>query len=136
MDRFYSKLAQQNLVRTRHLYNTRTIDNLDLQLLRDLDNREDTIYYITSRPIEVKLDTEVWLKRNNLPQRENLIFADDKSIPIILNNIDYHIEDNKKHALNCNKYTNIILVKKPWNVDICDKFVCVHYVHEIRDILF
>lgn len=136
INRFYSNLGQENLIRIRHLYNFKTIDPLNLQLLRDLDKRGDSIFYITARPKEMKLDTEVWLKRNHLPQKENLIFSKDKTIPITLNKINYHIDDNKRTALECSKYTNIILVKKPWNIDICNDFICVHDVYEIRDLIF
>jgi uncharacterized HAD superfamily protein len=104
------------------------------KMLWDL-SRDLEIFYITARPREVHFATKWWIKSSKVPYADNLIFAKDKVPHIIDNNIDFFVEDMTKHVLALRNYTNVILVKKPWNEVIQGEFPAVQSVLEIPELL-
>ena len=91
----------KNVARIPFIYERTGINESTLATLRELDVLYD-IHYITSRPKEAELVTKRWMKRNNLPRRDYLIFAKDKVTLARTLNLKYMVEDSPKHieALN------------------------------------
>ena len=93
------------------------------------------IFYITTRPEEVRSGTEWWLKVSGFPYLENLILCTTKLPHIIENEIDFFVEDIVKYILGLKNYTQVIPVKHPWNKIIQDEFLCINSVVELPIVL-
>jgi uncharacterized HAD superfamily protein len=97
---------------------------------------ENELFYITSRPKEVRFGTEWWIKTSRIPNPENLIFAFDSKLPYIIDNeIDYFVEDMTKHAIALRDHTQVILISKPWNTIIQGEFPTISDVSQLPELL-
>lgn len=130
----YSGLSEENLVKTRHYYGVANIDQRNLDLLNKLD-KDNQLFYITSRDKELEFVTNNWMKRNNIPQRENLIFTKDKKIHVLLNNISIFIEDNIKNALELNPYCKVVIVRSEYNKNIPHNFEIIPGFYALENLL-
>lgn len=83
------------------------------------------IYYITSRPLSVKLTTEQFLRRHHFPFQENLMFTDDKVSVARLLKLDYMIEDKPKNVIDLSKVVFTIMKAQPWNEVIQNEYPTV-----------
>ena len=118
-ERIYNRIHIDNI-----LNNPLFIESsiLDLRVV-DMINRiseKNNIYYITSRPKEMDRVTRKWIKRNHLPQIENLYLTYFKELPVSVFKIDLMIEDRPENARKLNNYTRVLLVSKPWHEDTSD----------------
>ena len=75
------------------------------------------IYYVTSRPLYVKLTTEQYLRRHKFPFQENLIFSNDKVNTARLLRADYCIDDLPKHIEGLSKVSKVVMIAQPYNKD-------------------
>ena len=130
----YPGMAEDNLVRIRHYYGVRNIYDKNLELLNEL-SKTNTLFYITARHEELRLTTVNWMKRNNLPQRDNLIFSPIKVIPVVLNDIDIFVEDNLNHAKALSKYCRVIIVESDHSKHIEHEFEIISDFFKLKDIL-
>lgn len=80
------------------------------------------IYYVTSRPLYVKLTTEQYLKRYKFPFRENLIFTEDKINTARRLRADYCIDDLPKNLEGLCKVSKVVMIQQPYNVEYRDKY--------------
>jgi hypothetical protein len=74
--------------------------------------------YVTRRRPEegadqVKAQTEAWLAHYRFPQRQNLIFTQDK--PSVAGRFDVFVEDYLRDARKINLVTPCFLIDRPWN---------------------
>ena len=83
------------------------------------------IFYISSRPGDVGLTTEQYLKRYNFPFRENLILTDDKSSIARLYKVKYFIDDQPKHLESLSKVTKVAMKLQPYNHDYVNMYTTV-----------
>ena len=131
----YSKTFLYNLINDPLLVIKRNIDPPILKLLNDLSKKYE-IFYITSRPNAVRNATQYWFRTNRLPQIENLTICQGDKIPYIKDfKIELFVEDMKKHALALKDITTVVLVRKPWNEEVQDQFICINSVLELPPIL-
>lgn len=94
----YGFLEQDNWMKTDIYYSHKNIYYKDREVILKIKELGHTIYYITSRPIEVELATMNWFKRNKLPFTKNIIFNKDKRLVLDSIGADLHIEDMKHHV--------------------------------------
>jgi hypothetical protein len=84
------------------------------------------IYYITARPLLVKLTTEQYMRRHNFPFRDNLIFEKDKVNTARRLKLDYFIDDSQENIAGLSKVTNAILMAQPENRAYWDIYPTIH----------
>lgn len=84
------------------------------------------VYYITSRPLLVKLTTEQFLRRYKFPFRENLVFTSDKVNESRRLHITNFLDDNPIYIEGLSKITNTILIANPWNSHLWDTYNTAH----------
>lgn len=80
------------------------------------------IYYITSRPAEVALTTEQYLRRFDFPFCSNLIITEDKSRFARLYGLRYFIDDQPKNLEPLSKVTEVAMMSQPYNRDYSNKY--------------
>ena len=80
------------------------------------------IYYVTSRPEEVRLTTEQYLRRYDFPFKENLIFTNDKCSVARILKVDFALDDFTSHIEKLSKVTTAILFARPWNEESWNKY--------------
>lgn len=85
-----------------------------VNFLNEIKDRFE-IYYVTSRPLYVKLTTEQYLRRYNFPFQENLIFSNDKVNTARLIRADYCIDDLPKHIEGLSKVSKVVMIAQPYN---------------------
>lgn len=117
-----------------HLYGNMNINPEALETLYYFSEKY-TIYYITNRPREVRFATWSWMRRNKLPQQENLIFTEDKLPFLVEHNIDLFVEDRIDNAVKLKDVTNLILFRQPHNREIWDQFTCINSIKELKEII-
>jgi uncharacterized HAD superfamily protein len=134
-DAFMSKAFQKNLCSMEDIC-TRILPEKDIiDMLWELTNKGHTIYYITSRPEEVRTATEMYFQKHGFPQNENLIFTRDKAFYVKLLEIDTFIEDRWEYAEELKNITKVILVRQSWNENFWNEFLTVGHVCEIPKVL-
>jgi uncharacterized HAD superfamily protein len=111
-----SELWQSNIIRTLDIYD-KAIPSKELLNRLELLSKHLEIFYITSRPLELQFVTRSYLDRYKFPHSYNLFFSDDKSIPVIENDIDIHVEDRIKHIDEVLPFCKVLLISQPWNRD-------------------
>lgn len=102
----------------------------------DFAKERAQIYYITSRPKEVEVVTERFLRKNDFPFLDNLIFAEDKSLPCRLYSITHFLDDGPRHLEATYQITNAYLMAKIWNREFRDKFKTVYSLKEFGKEVF
>jgi len=127
----YSDFAINNLVQIQHYYGVKNITCENLELLNEL-SKEHALFYITNRNEGVRFATTSWMKRNNIPQRENLIFSSNKIVPVILNKIDLFVEDNIKNAIQLKPYCRVVIVKSMYNSIIDHDFETIQSFAQLK----
>lgn len=110
-----SKVFNDNLVRIPMLYHNMLPSQMQVDFLQDLGDRY-TIYYVTSRPIEMLSVTENFLKTVRYPQIENLIFAYDKSPIVIQQGIELFVDDRHSIVNDLAKICKTLLYNQSWNL--------------------
>lgn len=124
----------KEFVKIEHLYGNMNIDPEALETLYYF-SEDYPIYYITNRPREVEFATWSWMRRNKLPQQENLIFTKDKLPYIVEHEIDLFVEDRIDNALQLMHSTHLVLFRQPHNKEIWDQFTCISAIKELREIV-
>jgi uncharacterized HAD superfamily protein len=125
-EELHTPIFWYNLVRIPMLYYRTKLDNRYLELLNKFNKAGWEVYYLTNRPIEMKVVTYNFLEDSKVPQLKNLYFTEKKSSIIRFNNIDYHIDDRS----NCiedvkNFVTKSFLVDTYWNSSYKEPENCV-----------
>jgi uncharacterized HAD superfamily protein len=104
------------------------------ELLDKFKEDGHTIWYITQRPEHIDFITRRWVKRWRLPFSDNVIRVEtSKKIPVVEKEIDLFVDDAIRHAEELSNYTKVILVRKPWNKEIQEKFEGVDTVLHIGE---
>jgi hypothetical protein len=109
----------KNLVQIPHLYTMHDIKRRTLKALNDFNKLADDIWYITARPSMVRLDTINWMKRNDLPKHENLIFSDlngGKVKTVEEKGCDFYLEDRHIYIEPLSEVTNVFVINRPYNI--------------------
>jgi uncharacterized HAD superfamily protein len=109
-----NKMFQDNVVLTKTYYTKRVPTKKLIELLKDLAKEFD-LYYITARPAETKLVTDIWFDRYNLPCKEKIIFTENKKEAVVLLGIDILVEDSYLFANQCSNFCSVFLVDRPYN---------------------
>ena len=94
-----------------------------------------TVYYITARDTSLRNITDTWLKRNNIPFRDNLIMTKDKASYVKLLKIDYFVDDFAKQILDLSNMTKAYLFARPWNREYQDKLPTIRTLSELPEII-
>ena len=135
-------LPQQNdtlqgfLMKTPIFYTKKIMPDSVRNVLWDLANSGQELFYITSRALDVRFATKWWLESSRIPHTDNLIFATESKVPYVVDhNIEFFIEDMTKHALELRNVTNVILKAQPWNEIIQPEFTTVQSILEIPEVL-
>lgn len=126
----YSPLYLHNLTRIPVLYDKRDILPGVLETLEQLAGRYE-LYYITSRPKEAELVTERWIRKNKLPYGQNLIMTYNKPLVVAELEIDFHVDDLPSNLLALKGFTDLFMVKQPWNRHLMDEFLTIRHIPEL-----
>jgi FMN phosphatase YigB (HAD superfamily) len=116
----YNEMYWQNIIRVPFLYSTQIPSHATLETFDKLDKCFE-IYHVTARPIEVQQVTINYLKRYNIPQRENLFFDSRKGLFANAMGIEFGVDDQLKHIkdLTANG-VKVTGVRMPYNEDEID----------------
>lgn len=128
----FSNVFWENIIKVPILYELFDMSPSDLDVLNTL-SKDFKIIYVTHRPKEVKFTTEMWFKRNELPYKENLYFAGDKSIPILENQCEYFIDDSVHVIEKLQGITNAILRKRQWHTEEHLKYPYISSLSELLE---
>jgi hypothetical protein len=127
-----NRILFMNMVNDPLMYSTQAPYYGADKMLQELKDRGHKIWYITQRPSHLDFTTKAWAKRWKLPNYENLIRVEtSKKKAVIEKEIDLFVEDAIRHAEELNGFTKVILVKRPYNVEVHDKFDTVDSVLEV-----
>lgn len=110
----YNQTVWDNIVRIPTFVSALKALPSDIATLKELAKRYE-IYYITSRPPEVALATENWLKREGFPSVGNLIMGQKKEDVVTKLGIKYFVEDLIINVERLKNLTTVIIMNQPWN---------------------
>lgn len=96
--------------------------------LQRLGERHE-LYYITKRKKSLQQFTREWFGAYGIPFTKILCVEADKA-PYV-QELDWFVEDNPGNALKLSAYTEIVMVRKPWNEILKDQFVFVDNISQI-----
>jgi uncharacterized HAD superfamily protein len=126
--------------------NSSYFDKIDLisgakEVLEEISKNYE-IYFVTSRPEEIKNKTEALLNKNFPKNGFNILYSGEiyggkLSKVEICNNfgIPMLIEDNPDYAINCARNgINVFLLNHPWNKN-CEKHERIIRVNELEEVL-
>ena len=100
--------------------------------LKSLKIQGHMIWYVTQRPDHLDYTTRAWVRHWRLPFEENLVRVDTSKRKVVIEKeIDLFVDDAARHAIDLDKFTKVILVKRPYNKDIQKNFDTVDSVLEI-----
>jgi uncharacterized HAD superfamily protein len=102
-----------------------------LPLISELCN----IYYITSRPVELRHQTLKFFSKHNFPFSENIYFTSDKETVIRLHNIEFFLDDMPFNIEKVSHLTKSFLFKSQHNRDRQGEFKCVGTLKEFHSII-
>jgi 5'(3')-deoxyribonucleotidase len=116
---------------------------LDLPVIRDAQSSVLAlsefydIWYITSRPINLLLETLCWLRDNKFPNYENIYHSTDKGLSCIALGVVAMVEDQVKYAEGIATWgTKVWLFEQPYNRKVELKSPMIERVHCWNDLLF
>ena len=102
--------------------------------LKFLKIQGHNIWYITQRPFHLDYVTRAWVRHWKLAYPENVVRVEgSKRRTIIEKEIDLFVDDMPKHAEDLDDFTKVILVKRPYNVDVQKNFDTVDSVLQIGE---
>jgi len=97
--------------------------------------KNNSIYYVTSRPKNCELATYNWLRREGFPGYNNLFVVQNGKRPILeMIKMDYFIEDRPYHADSVRDLTTVIMKDTPWNQEAKD-YKRIKLVSELKEII-
>ena len=123
-----------NLCKMEDLYTKFMPDKEMLDVLWSLSEKYG-IYYITSRPDEVKTVSEMYFQKYGFPQNYNLTFTKDKPFWVKYYEIDLFVEDRDKFALELKDITNVVIVRQPWNEELWNEFTNIRHIGELPKVI-
>ena len=94
-----------------------------------------TLFYITSRPSDVKRQTEKFFDKYEPPFKENLIFSHDKANHIKVNKIAYFVDDVPANVDKVSPHTKAFLFTQPHNVEQREGYNIINSLHEYYKII-
>ncbi|PNX47313.1 MAG: hypothetical protein BV456_11170, partial [Thermoplasmata archaeon M8B2D] len=132
----YSDLWIDNLLNIRHLYSIRFAKKDDVKTLNNLA-KENSIYYITAIPEEIRLSRQLWLEKSGFPQTNNLILSNhhDKDYYVRYYEIDLYVEDRVPIIKYLENITTVIVKKQPWNEELWNDYECINSISELERII-
>lgn len=130
---YFTEFAWSNYAKIPFIYERTNVNERVLNTLRELDLMFN-IHYITSRPADVHLVTKRWLRNNECPRHDYIIFAKDKSLPVRRLNLKYMVEDGVDHIEKLKNITTVIRVMQPHN-EAYEHNPTVNYFHEILGVI-
>jgi uncharacterized HAD superfamily protein len=103
-----------NLIHEGTSYTVATINPKVVSMIERLSTCFD-IYYISCRPRDTRITTEIFLNREQLASRENLYLVDNKVDACRDLSIDIIVEDMKHHIEKLKDYCFVYIMNQPWN---------------------
>ena len=104
------------------------------KVLRELA-KEHNVIYITARNQEIEGITKRMLEEH-FPNPEQVTFASDKTIPVLLQNVDLFIEDNVSNCIALKPHTKVLVMKHVWNKQLWRKeFDTIDNLREVEKYL-
>jgi len=96
-------------------YGVDDIDDNTKRVLWELA-RNNQLFYVTARPLEIKTDTIIWFNKQSIPYKEDIYFSTTKKVlEVQINNIDLFVDDNPAILEAIAPYCQVLLVEAPWN---------------------
>lgn len=103
-----------------------------LETLHEIADKGHTIYYITSRPDDVKLATEHYFSKRDFPFKENLYIVQGPKDTLARSlGLDLFLDDREKHIKELTPICLSVLKAMPWNEDFWLQYPTIHNIHEI-----
>lgn len=112
-----TKMLDSNIMSTPIYYSIKPPKHGVVETLNKLTAMGHKLYYVTSRPEAVKVDTEMYFRRYNIPQRNTLIFAENKQIIVDSIGIQLFLDDNPKFIEQLKNSCKAVLMDTPYNKD-------------------
>lgn len=97
--------------------------------------KEHDVMYITARNQDVERVTKRMLKKYDFPNPEEVIFAKDKTVPVILNGVDLFVEDQIGNCRALKDLTKVLVFEQPWNKEIWSGFDTISSLEEVKNYL-
>lgn len=107
-----------NIINTLVLYDSVDVSPL-IKTKLDLLRHGFEFFYITNRPLCTKTVTEKWMRRNRLPNLDNLYLSTSNKLAEVLElNLDFLVDDSASVISTVNNYVNCCLINKVWNLHL------------------
>jgi hypothetical protein len=105
-----------------------------LETLHEIEDKGHTIFYITSRPDEVRFATWHYIDRRDFPFKENLHIVNGEKATLARSlGLDLFVDDREKHVKELTPVCLTVLMATPWNLDFQELYPTIHNIHEIMD---
>ncbi len=130
----YRSIKWHNLCTNTILFDRPEHFTKSVPFLQELAKNCDLIY-ITARVPEVERVTKRTLKKYEFPNPTEVIFASDKTVPVILNNVEIFVEDQVGNALELKTLCKVLIMNQVWNTEIHSEFDVINALQEIENYL-
>lgn len=116
------------------LYYKYTPSSRLMKLLFNLSEKFN-IFYITSRPEEMRRVTAKYLRDFKFPQKDNVIFSKENDIYARLLKLSFFVEDNVSNAEKLSRVCTTFLVRTPFNEDYTGNVPMLNSIYDLERIL-
>jgi uncharacterized HAD superfamily protein len=134
IDKYWKLYNLDWIVESPNIYQKFIPEKKMMALIQDLSSKYQ-IFYVTSRPESLLRITEKYLRDYDFPQRNNLVFTQDKDVFARLVGLTYFVEDNVENACKLAKACMSFLVKTPYNDGATGNFKVLESVYDLRGLL-
>jgi len=133
-ENLFSKEFWQSFLAIESLYSASKALSEDVETLNYL-SKNNTIYYVTSRPKNCELVTYQWLRREGFPSYNNLFVVQNGKRPVLESiRMDYYVEDRQVHADSIRDLTTVIMKNTPWNTQ-AENYIRINSIPQLLEII-
>lgn len=122
-----SRETWEKLLHDASFYGNPPVDFVTPYLQRLAEKHE--LFFVTKRKKSLQQHTKDWFSKYSIPFTE-IACVEDK-VPLV-KGFDWFVEDNPGNAIKLSEFTSIIVVRKPWNEFLEDRFICVDNISQIN----
>lgn len=131
-----SKEKQDYIVSIPILYETKIPSSSIMEFLKFASENAGSIYYITSRALELDRITRRYIRKYDFPFQDNLIFTNDKATACRLYGVTHFLDDFVIHVKSTSKVAESYLMAKPWNKEYQEELPTVFSLKEFKERIF
>ena len=102
--------------------------------LKFLNLQGHNLFYVSQRPSHLEFTTKQWIRHWKLSQEDNVfVVKTSKRDVVIEKEIELFVDDASRHVQELQNYCKVVLVRRPYNVDVQENFDCIDSILQLGE---